>query len=114
MTLNEEIELLRCGDWYDNLRGAMTSKEYLNLGWAIGDVLDTLEMLRSLRPVEETNADKFRAKSDEELAKWLTDWDFCTDVCSQQYTDSPFKDKCPGNCEEQALKWLQQPAEEET
>ena len=48
-----------------------------------------------------TNADKFRAKSDEELAKWLTDWDFCTDVCSQQYTDSPFKDKCPGNCEEQ-------------
>ena len=61
-----------------------------------------------------TNADKFRAKSDEELAKWLTDWDFCTDVCSQQYTDSPFKDKCPGNCEEQALKWLQQPAEEES
>ena len=60
-----------------------------------------------------TNADKIRAKSDEELAKWLTDWDFCTDVCSQQYTDSPFKDKWPGNCEEQALKWLQQPAEEE-
>ena len=114
MTLNEEIELLRSGDWFDKLRDVIPSDEYLDLGWAIGDVLETLELLRYLRPVEKTNADKFRAKSDEELAQLLTSWDFCSDECSQQYTDSPFKDKCPGNCEEQALKWLQRPAEEET
>ena len=59
-----------------------------------------------------TNADKIRAMSDEGLATTLVDWDFCSDVCSQKYVDSPFKDKCPENCKEQALEWLQQPAEE--
>ena len=63
---------------------------------------------------KESNADKIRAMSDEELAHLLTSWDFCSDVCSQQYTDSPFNDECPGTCKELALRWLQQPAEEET
>ena len=47
MTLNEEIELLRCGDWFDKLRDVIPSDEYLDLGWAIGDVLDTLEQLQA-------------------------------------------------------------------
>ena len=47
MTLNEEIELLRCGNWFDKLRDVIPSDEYLDLGWAIGDVLDTLEQLQA-------------------------------------------------------------------
>lgn len=41
MTLNEEIELLRNGKWFDKIGGTLPNNEYLNLGWAIGDVLDT-------------------------------------------------------------------------
>lgn len=63
--------------------------------------------------IRASNADRIRTMSDEELATTLVDWDFCSDVCSQKYVDSPFKDKCPENCKEQALEWLQQPAEEE-
>lgn len=65
------------------------------------------------KATKQTNADRIRAMSDEGLATTLVDWDFCSDVCSQKYVDSPFKDKCPENCKEQALEWLQQPAEEE-
>ena len=49
MTLNEEIELLRNGKWFDKIGGTLPNDEYLNLGWAIGDVLDTLELLRVLQ-----------------------------------------------------------------
>ena len=49
MTLNEEIELLRNGKWFDKIGGTLPNDEYLNLGWAIGDVLDTLELLRMLQ-----------------------------------------------------------------
>ena len=64
--------------------------------------------------VPETNADRIRRMSDEELADLLADWDFCSDVCSQQYSDNPPVGKCPENCKEQALRWLRQPAEEDT
>lgn len=113
ITLDEEIEMLRSGNWFNDVMNILPYDEYQKLGWAIGDVLDTLELFRSLHPEEKTNADKFRAMSDEKLAKFLTDWDFCSDVCSQKYCDSPLGGKCPQNCEEQALDWLRQPAEEE-
>ena len=59
--------------------------------------------------VDMTNAERIRAMSDEELAKWLCQW--CT--CVEGY--------CPGvkMCVFSAgkanglLKWLQQPAEDE-
>lgn len=61
-----------------------------------------------------TNANVIRRMSDEELADLFADWDFCSDVCSQQYSDNPLVGKCPENCKEQALKWLRQPVKEGT
>ena len=61
-----------------------------------------------------TNGDVIRRMSEEELADLLTDWDFCSDVCSLQYSDNPLVGKCPENCKEQAMEWLQQPVEEDT
>ena len=114
MTLNEEIEYLQSGDWYDKARSVLPNDEYLKLGWAIGDILETLELLRSLAPKPETNADVIRRMSDEELADLFADWDFCSDVCSQQYSDNPLVGKCPENCKEQVLEWLRQPVEVDT
>ena len=110
MTLNEEIELLRNGKWFDKIGGMLPSDEYLNLGWAIGDVLDTLELLRMLQPKVETNADRIRAMSDEELAKYLSNpCDCAVDPERDGYREC-------GNdlCVKYLLEWLQQPAEEET
>ena len=50
MTLNEEIEYLQSGNWYDRVRTVLSTDEYLKLGWAIGDILEALELLRSLAP----------------------------------------------------------------
>ena len=110
MTLNEEIELLRNGKWFDKIGGTLPNDEYLNLGWAIGDVLDTLESLRMLQPKVETNADRIRAMSDEELAKYLSNpCDCAVDPERDGYREC-------GNdlCVKYLLEWLQQPAEEET
>ena len=109
MTLNEEIELLRNGKWFDKIGGTLPNDEYLNLGWAIGDVLDTLELLRVLQPKVETNADRIRAMSDEELAKYLSNpCDCAVDPERDGYREC-------GNdlCVKYLLEWLQQPAEEE-
>lgn len=115
MTLNEEIELLRNGKWFDKINGTIPNDEYLSLGWAIGDVLDTLELLRMMQPKVETNADRIRAMSDEELAIWLAEWSFCADACpaSTNEVEEAIGYCCPSNCKEQALTWLQQPEEEE-
>ena len=63
-----------------------------------------------------TNADCIRAMSDEELAIWLAEWSFCADACpaSTNEVEEAIGYHCPSNCKEQALTWLQQPAEEET
>lgn len=61
-----------------------------------------------------TNADKIRAMSDEELAEFLEDWDFCYGWCPFGMANAPYSPECPQNCEELLLSWLQQPAEEET
>ena len=115
MTLNEEIELLRNGKWFDKIVGTLPNDEYLNLGWAIGDVLDTLESLRMLQPKVETNADRIRAMSDDSLLEFFAN--LAGNVgcppgshgkCGEkrQYGD----DACRKCWEE----YLQQPAEEET
>ena len=97
MTLNEEIEYLQSGNWYDKVRAVLPTDEYLKLGWAIGDILETLELFRSLAPEPQTNADRIRNMSDEELARWLEyeGGGACAEVCGW-------------------LEWLQQPAEEDT
>ena len=59
-----------------------------------------------------TNADKFRAKSDEELAEWLCQALDC-DFCKAHMQNIPTYSYCE-NHESGILKWLQQPAEEET
>ncbi len=62
-----------------------------------------------------TNADKIRAMSDDELAKWLAELCFCTDACpaSTNEVEESIGYYCPQNCKEQALKWLQQPCNDD-
>lgn len=115
MTLNEEIELLRNGKWFDKIGGTLPNDEYLNLGWAIGDVLDTLESLRMLQPKVETNADRIRTMSDEEPAEELVIeieglFHFSVYVPLSTGTIYISRDKA----EKEMLEYLQQPAEEET
>ena len=59
-----------------------------------------------------TNADKIRAMSDEELAEWLCQALDC-DFCKAHMQNIPTYSYCE-NHESGILKWLQQPAEEET
>ena len=114
MTLNEEIELLRNGKWFDKIGGTLPNDEYLNLGWAIGDVLDTLESLRMLQPKVETNADRIRAMSDEELAEELVieiEGLFPSLVYVPMATGNIYISR--DQAEKEMLEYLQQPAEEE-
>lgn len=100
MTLNEEIEYLQSGNWYDKVRAVLPTDEYLKLGWAIGGILETLELFRSLAPEPQTNADRLSAMRDEEKAKELTMLFY---LVSQKT-----------NAEHYILDWLQQPAKEDT
>lgn len=96
MTLNEEIEYLQSGNWYDKVRAVLPTDEYLKLGWAIGDILETLELFRSLAPEPLTNADRIRAMTDEELAEYFAD------MAHEDIYDDPGA----------WLAWLQQPYKE--
>lgn len=114
MTLNEEIEYLQSGNWYDKVRAVLPTDEYLKLGWAIGDILETLELFRSLVPEPQTNADRIRAMSDEELAEELVieiEGLFPSLVYVPMATGNIYisRDKA----EKEMLEYLQQPAEEE-
>ncbi len=54
-----------------------------------------------------TNADRIRAMSDEELAKWL----MIAGICIRDFEDC----QCDGvSCRQCRLNWLQQPAKDET
>ena len=66
-------------------------------------------------PKSVTNADRIRVMSDEDMAIWLAEWSFCADACpaSTNEVEEAIGYCCPSNCKEQALTWLQQPAEEE-
>ena len=61
-----------------------------------------------------SNADHIRAMSDEELARMIACCDTCTDICLNEYEKGRIIERCNGNCLDSVLKWLQQPAEEET
>lgn len=62
-----------------------------------------------------TNADRIRAMSDEELAKWIDEFSFCTDACpdSINEVEESIGYCCPANCKEQIMNWLRQPGEGE-
>ena len=59
----------------------------------------------------QSNADRIRAMSDEELAKYLLDVEqgnFTIDCCDDRFCDTQ---NCCHDCTEAAIKWLKQPAE---
>ena len=118
MTLNEEIEYLQSGNWYDKVGAVLPTDEYLKLGWAIGDILETLELFRSLAPEPQTNADRIRAISDEELANEMRKRSIstiCDIVCQGECKAIATLNKTSNEvCKEIIIKWLQQPAEEDT
>lgn len=55
-----------------------------------------------------TNADRIRAMTDEELAKFIPNWSY-TDAC--KCVEKPYVD-CNNECEKCVSEWLQQPAED--
>ena len=55
----------------------------------------------------QTNADRIRAMSDEELAKFIPDWSY-TPAC--KCDEKPYVD-CNNECDKCVLEWLKKPAE---
>ena len=55
----------------------------------------------------QTNADRIRAMSDEELAEFLSEYQFC-DMCDEGCDACTYH----GECDKRLLDWLKQPAEE--
>jgi hypothetical protein len=68
------------------------------------------------RALPQTNADRIRAMSDEELAVFL-EYFGCCHYCSEheRLSDNPLlrNERCDEKCEEHCLEWLQRPAEVE-
>ena len=60
------------------------------------------------KPLPQTNADRIRAMSDEELAKFCNSGFHCL-ICSEG--DKGEKGVCDVKCDEHCLEWLKQPAE---
>lgn len=59
-----------------------------------------------------THADQLRAMTDEQLARFLLEADegnLTVDVCDERYCTP---EKCPNDCTNAIIKWLQQPVEE--
>ena len=69
------------------------------------------------RKRRQTNAQKIRAMSDEELAKHLTDigWDchFCVEHLRLDNEPLLRGEKCDEKCAEHCFEWLKQPVKEE-
>ena len=69
-------------------------------------------------PVPQTNADRIRAMSDEELAKHLHDIGWDCHLCAEhrRLDNEPLLrgEKCDEKCVEHCLEWLKQPAEGES
>ena len=63
----------------------------------------------------QTNADRIRSMSDEELAKHLVDIGLDCHLCAEhrRLDNEPFLrgEKCDEKCAEHCLEWLRQPAE---
>ena len=83
-------------------KGCELYAEYADGSWC-----DTFNELTMKQPM--TNADRIRAMSDEELAKFL-------DNVSIRCPRPTVTEDCsmPGGCERCVMAWLQQPAEEAT
>lgn len=63
------------------------------------------------KEVSMTNADRIRAMSDEELAKWIT---YACDADLEMFCSNPKRTRpCDKSCDLCAIDWLKQPAEEE-
>lgn len=64
----------------------------------------------------QTNADRIRAMSDEELAEWLADDSWDCHNCSEheRLSDNPLlrDERCDEKCAEHCLDWLQQPVKD--
>lgn len=58
----------------------------------------------------QTNADRIRKMSDEELSEMIAD-NILTGACND--FDIPGKNPCPHNCKKCVLEWLRMPHEEE-
>ena len=61
---------------------------------------------QSVQAKPETNADRIRAMSDEELCKLLGEYKFC-DICEEGCDSCTYN----GDCDKRLLEWLQRPAE---
>ena len=72
-----------------------------NYLYCVGAVIDN-------KKAKPTNADRIRAMSDTELAKFIPNWSY-TNAC--KCDEKPYVD-CNNECEKCVLEWLQQPAEE--
>lgn len=79
-------------------------------------VLDMIDKMPTIIPAEkegevcpcrkQSNADRIRTMTDEELAYFLTSEDFCALLCGAPLV-------CDGNCALKAFEWLQKEAKEE-
>ena len=56
----------------------------------------------------QTNADRIRAMSDEELCEFLGEYKFCN-ICEEGCDSCTYN----GDCDKRLFEWLQQPAEGE-
>lgn len=67
------------------------------------------------RMKKQTNADRIRAMSDEELANWLARTQYANMMEAAEIfgTKLPFKEETLKGSEKECLEWLQQPADEE-
>lgn len=65
---------------------------------------------------EPSNADRIRAMSDKELAKYLVEIGWDCHLCSEheRLENEPLLsgEKCDDDCEKHCLEWLKQPAED--
>lgn len=100
---------------------ALKEKENLLVGVIMGSFLpspqktELIEIVRNAAAKErepETRGEQLRAMSDEQLAKFLLEADegnLTVDVCDEKYCTP---ERCPNDCTNAIIKWLQAPAEE--
>ena len=90
-------------EWIEWHRKQGVEKFYIYEGddlYCVGAVIDN-------KKTKPTNADRIRAMSDEELAKFIPDWSY-TNAC--KCDEKPYVD-CNNECEKCVFEWLAQPAE---
>ena len=98
MTREEAIEAIKC-NWPDS--------RYTILREALDMAVKALEDVTDKNVGKMTNADRIRAMSDEELAELIISIPMCVGEDKDLNCEIDV-------CKECFLKWLQQPAEEET